>query len=86
MPGWVLPIATRSPAWCAPGASRSISNCRKDAEPVQLPYHPGCRLVFDDGTPDILAYPQDRKGWGHLCRMLTQANLREETEKGEQRF
>jgi error-prone DNA polymerase len=53
-----------------------------DAEPVQLPYHPGCRLVFEDATPDILAYPQDREGWGHLCRMLTQANLREETEKG----
>lgn len=45
-------------------------------------YHPGCRLVFCDGTPDILAYPQDRKGWGHLCRMLTQANLRDENEKG----
>jgi error-prone DNA polymerase len=54
----------------------------KDAPAVQLPYHPGCRLVFEDATPDFLAYPQDRKGWGHLCRMLTQANLREETEKG----
>jgi error-prone DNA polymerase len=54
----------------------------EDAEPVQLPYHPGCRLVFEDATPDILAYPQDREGWGHLCRMLTQANLRDETEKG----
>jgi len=50
--------------------------------PVHLPYHPGCRLVFGDGTPDILAYPRDRTGWGHLCRMLTQANLRDETEKG----
>jgi error-prone DNA polymerase len=54
----------------------------KDATPVHLPYYPGCRLVFGDGTPDILAYPQDRAGWGHLCRMLTDANLREETEKG----
>ena len=51
--------------------------------PFQLPYHPGCRLVFSDGTPDILAYPRDRAGWGHLCRMLTQANLRDETEKGK---
>ena len=51
--------------------------------PVTLSYHPGCRLVFGDGTPDILAYPQDRKGWGHLCRMLTQANMREESEKGK---
>jgi error-prone DNA polymerase len=54
----------------------------KNASPVTLPYHPGARLVFCDGTPDVLAYPQDRKGWGHLCRMLTQANLREESEKG----
>ncbi|WP_274626973.1 error-prone DNA polymerase [Arvimicrobium flavum] len=56
------------------------------AEPVALPYHPGCRLVFCDGTPDVLAYPQDRKGWGHLCRLLTQANLREESEKGDTRL
>ncbi|RUU47539.1 DNA polymerase III subunit alpha [Mesorhizobium sp. M6A.T.Ca.TU.002.02.2.1] len=47
-----------------------------------LSYHPGCRLVFCDGTPDVLAYPQNRKGWGHLCRMLTQANMRDESEKG----
>ncbi|RUM96276.1 DNA polymerase III subunit alpha [Pseudaminobacter arsenicus] len=53
-----------------------------DAEPVSLAYHPGCRLVFGDDTPDVLAYPQDREGWGHLCRMLTGANLRPETEKG----
>ncbi len=50
--------------------------------PVRLPYHPGCRLVFGDGMPDVLAYPRDREGWGHLCRMLTQANLRDETQKG----
>ncbi len=55
---------------------------KKTFGPFQLPYHPGCRLVFCDGTPDILAYPRDRAGWGHLCRMLTQANLRDETEKG----
>ncbi|MER9337817.1 error-prone DNA polymerase [Mesorhizobium sp. M0293] len=54
----------------------------QQAKVEKLSYHPGCRLVFGDGTPDILAYPRDRKGWGHLCRMLTQANLREENEKG----
>ena len=54
----------------------------QQAKVEHLAYHPGCRLVFGDGTPDILAYPQDRKGWGHLCRMLTQANLRDENEKG----
>jgi error-prone DNA polymerase len=54
----------------------------ENADSIRFPYHPGCRLVFADGTPDVLAYPQDRKGWGHLCRLLTQANLREESEKG----
>lgn len=48
-----------------------------------LPYHPGCRLAFADGTPDVLAYPRDRKGWGHLCRLLTQANFRDESPKGD---
>jgi error-prone DNA polymerase len=54
----------------------------KGAPPNRLPYHPGARLVFCDGTPDVLAYPRDRKGWGNLCRLLTEANLRDESEKG----
>ena len=41
-----------------------------------LRYHPGARLVFSDGTPDILAYPRDRAGWGRLTRLLTLGNLR----------
>jgi error-prone DNA polymerase len=65
-------------AWTQSGCIR-LSD---DAQPMRLAYHPGCRLVFADGTPDMLAYPQNREGWGHLCRMLTQANLRPETEKG----
>ncbi len=36
----------------------------------------GARLVFSDGTPDIVAYPQDRAGWGRLCRLLSTGNLR----------
>ena len=41
----------------------------------------GARLVFADGTPDILAYPETRMGWGRLCRLLTAGNLR--APKGE---
>jgi error-prone DNA polymerase len=52
------------------------------AKPLDLPYHPGSRLVFCDGTPDVLAYPRDREGWGHLCRLLTEANFRDGAEKG----
>jgi error-prone DNA polymerase len=36
----------------------------------------GSRLVFMDGTPDIIAYPSNRAGWGRLCRLLTTGNLR----------
>ncbi|MET0377209.1 MAG: PHP domain-containing protein, partial [Rhizorhabdus sp.] len=36
----------------------------------------GARLVFVDGTPDIVAYPATRKGWGRLTRLLTTGNLR----------
>jgi error-prone DNA polymerase len=41
-----------------------------------LRYHPGSRLMFADGTPDILAYPRDRAAWGQLCRLLTVGNRR----------
>ncbi|WP_407528059.1 error-prone DNA polymerase [Methylobacterium oryzisoli] len=36
----------------------------------------GARLVFADDTPDIVAYPADRVGWGRLCRLLTLGNRR----------
>src|SRR3974390_2637955 len=48
---------------------------------LPLRFHPGARLVFADGTPDILAYPRDRAGWGRLTRLLTVGNLR--AEKGQ---
>ncbi len=41
----------------------------------------GARLVFADGTPDILAYPQDRAAWGRLTRLLSRGKRR--AEKGE---
>ncbi len=36
----------------------------------------GARLAFADGTPDIVAYPETRAGWGRLTRLLTLGNLR----------
>ena len=41
----------------------------------------GTRLVFVDGTPDILAYPTDRAAYGRLCRLLSEGKLR--APKGE---
>ncbi|TCU23740.1 DnaE-like error-prone DNA polymerase [Rhizobium azibense] len=49
-------------------------------DPIRL--QPGARLVFSDGTPDVLAYPQNRRGWAHLCRLLSAGNLKPEAEKG----
>jgi error-prone DNA polymerase len=41
----------------------------------------GARLVFNDGTPDILAYPADRAAYGNLCRLLSLGKSR--APKGE---
>ncbi len=46
------------------------------AREAGLRLHPGARLVFEDGTPDVLAYPRNRQAWGHLCRILTAGNRR----------
>ena len=35
-------------------------------------------FVFADGTPDILAYPQNRTAWGRLTRLLTVGKSRGE--------
>jgi error-prone DNA polymerase len=45
---------------------------------------PGARLAFDDGAPDVLAYPENRAAYGRLCRILTAGNLR--APKGECRL
>src|ERR1700744_5221801 len=41
----------------------------------------GARLVFQDGTPDILAYSADRAAYGRLCRLLSLGKSR--APKGE---
>ncbi|MCC6716763.1 MAG: error-prone DNA polymerase, partial [Acetobacteraceae bacterium] len=41
----------------------------------------GARLGFVDGTPDVVAYPVDRAGWGRLTRLLTLGKRR--AKKGE---
>ena len=47
-------------------------------DPPMLKLIVGARLVFADGTPDILAYPQHRKAWGRLTRLLTVGKSRGE--------
>ena len=66
IPPSALPTATRLAAWCAP--MRPGQSCRRESSPRLLI---GARLVFRDGTPDILAYPKDRKAYGRLSRLIS---------------
>ena len=66
MPPSASPTATAWRAWCAPMTPGS--KLKPGAPPRLLV---GARLVFRDGTPDILAYPQDRAAYGRLCQLLS---------------
>jgi len=49
----------------------------------------GARIVFLDGTPDILVYPRDRAAYGRLCQLLTRGKRgsdADKVEKGECRL
>src|ERR1043166_7171167 len=63
------------------GALEEINERLRDennsgAELPRLKLAVGARLIFADGTPDILAYPQNRKAWGRLPRPLPLAQSR----------
>ena len=62
----------------------------KELENPDIEHRPrlliGSRLVFIDGTPDILVYPRDRAAYGRLCQLLTQGKRGEGTLKGECRL
>ncbi|MER0236710.1 error-prone DNA polymerase [Fulvimarina sp. MAC8] len=51
------------------------------AKEAGLQFVPGCRLVFQDATPDIFVWPVDRRGWGQLCELLSLGKRR--APKGE---
>src|SRR5580698_3618132 len=59
----------------------------KELENPKIEHKPklliGSRIVFIDGTPDILVYPRDRAAYGRLCQLLTQGKRGEGTLKGE---
>ena len=59
------------------GVVRAFSQAKRlEENPVRVLV--GARLVFADGTPDILAYPTDLVAYGRLCRLLTLGNRRAE--------
>src|SRR6202163_1381323 len=58
-----------------------VVRAHQAAREAGLTFAPGARLVFADGTPDILAYPRDRAAWGRLTRLLSLGKRR--AEKGD---
>ena len=43
----------------------------------------GARLAFADGSPEVLAYPEDREGYARLTRLITLGATREGGRKGD---
>ncbi len=66
-------------AWVALGDAREQA-CAAFEE-INFKLAVGARLVFADATPDVIAYPATRHGWGRLTRLLTIGNRR--AEKGD---
>ncbi len=76
-----LGIADRNSVAGVVRAWRALRDLREGGETRPFQLVVGARLVFADGTPDILAYPTNRQGWGRLTRLLSTGNLR--TTKGD---
>jgi error-prone DNA polymerase len=62
----------------------------KELENPEVKHKPklliGARIVFIDGTPDILVYPRHREAYGRLCQLLTRGKRGDDlnkTRKGE---
>jgi error-prone DNA polymerase len=74
-------IADRNSAAGVVRAHSAWKTARKEGRAGDFKLIVGARLVFADGTPDIVAYPMTRRGWGRLTRLLSTGNLR--AKKGE---
>jgi len=66
-------------AWTA--LNEACEQAKAALEEIDFKLVVGARLVFADATPDIIAYPATRHGWGRLTRLLTIGNRR--AEKGD---
>ena len=74
-------IADRNTVAGVVRAHQAWKDARKEGRADGFKLIVGARLVFADDTPDIVAYPLNRRGWGRLTRLLSTGNLR--AKKGE---
>ena len=75
-----LGIADRNSVAGVVRAWRALKDARAEGRGLDFKLVTGARLVFADDTPDMIAYPLSRQGWGRLTRMLSVGNQR--VEKG----
>ena len=76
----VIGIADRNTLAGVVRAYKELENPELTCKPKLLI---GSRLVFIDGTPDILVYPRDRAAYGRLCQLLTRGKRGDDTDKTE---
>jgi error-prone DNA polymerase len=69
-------IADRNTVAGVVRAHVALKEAREKVGDIDFRLIVGARLVFVDGTPDIVAYPATRRGWGRLTRLLSRGNLR----------
>ena len=63
-------------SWAPHPAEATLDAAAVKAAAMRFKLAVGTRFCFADGTPDIVAYPETRQGWGRICRLLTTGNLR----------
>ncbi len=69
-------IADRNSVAGVVRAHSAWKEARKEGRAGTFKLIVGARLVFADDTPDVVAYPMTRHGWGRLTRLLSLGNLR----------
>jgi error-prone DNA polymerase len=74
----VIGIADRNTLAGVVRAYKELDNPEVEHKPKLLI---GSRLVFMDGTPDILVYPRDRAAYGLLCQLLTRGKRGDDADK-----
>ena len=63
-------------AVCDPNSLAGVVRAHAKAKELGLRFVLGCRLVFADGSPDVLCYPTSREAYGRLTRLLTVGQMR----------
>ncbi len=68
---WARRHRHRRPQHAGGRGARAHESEMREGEGRHVRLIVGARLVFRDGTPDVIAYPKDRAAYANLTRLLT---------------